>query len=298
VILEIVTRGVSELLNDRDADVLLGVGIGMSGQNNAATDTFTSLIWHLDESTLREQLEDVLHVPVVILDNAHAAVMGELWLHGREYREHLMYFYMGVGTGGAIVTGRDLYLGRTHTAGEIGQSIVDIDGPDFGCHRGCLEGFLSYGNLRRVIAERRESGTNSILPLDLPDHVIVGEIAAAADRGDDLALYIIGYCSRYVGVQAANMLALLNPDEIILGGPFAAWGRRFKAMVVEQVRQIALKITFDADAIKLGEPATTTIPLGAAAITFKRAPELLAPTARELANLAIHENRLARIVAE
>lgn len=89
---------------------LLGVGVGvaLSGQFNALTDMFASLIWKIEEYPLRGVLEETLDVPVIVLDNAHAAGLGEFWLMARETREHHMYFYMGVGTGGAIITGRDL----------------------------------------------------------------------------------------------------------------------------------------------------------------------------------------------
>jgi predicted NBD/HSP70 family sugar kinase/biotin operon repressor len=281
-IIETITSQLPIILGKHSTDSLLGLGLSLSGQINSLSDRFTSIIWGIRDSTLRSDLERIIDVPVVILDNAHAAGLGELWIKGREYREHLMYLYMGIGTGGAIITGRDLYTGRNNTAGEIGQMIIDIDGPDFGCHRGCFEGFLAYDNLRNVIAEQRSAGMSTILPEELPDRILVPEIARAAELEDPLANFVLGYCARYVGVQAANMLALLNPDEIILGGPFGLWGERFVSLVTAEVERLAMPITFAEASIVGGSPSTETIPLGAAAMIIRLAPDLLSPTASDL----------------
>ncbi len=252
---------------------------------------FASLIWEIEEYPLRGVLEETLDVPVIVLDNAHAAGLGELWLMGRENREHLMYFYMGVGTGGAIITGRDLYEGRNHTAGEIGPTIIDPDGPDFGCHRGCLEGFLRYDNLRAVAGELRDEYPGSILSRDLSDPVIIQHIAAAAE--DRLALLILRYAAKYVSIQTANMLNLLNPDEMILGGPFGLWGERFAEMVSAVAETTALPISFRSASVLPGSPSSESIPLGAAAMIIRRAPALLSPTASELLLNSIPALRIA-----
>jgi len=277
LIIDTVTKNLGKLLDGRPRSVLLGLGLSLSGQIDSETDHFTSLIWGIHDSTLRGDLERILGMPVLILDNAHAAGLGELWIKGREHREHLMYFYMGVGVGGAIIVDRDLYTGRTNVAGEIGQMVIDMSDPQ---HRN-LEQLLSYDNLRAVIAEQRAAGVETTLPEDLGDEVIVSELTRAAEQEDPIALHVLSYCARYVGVQAANMVALLNPDEIILGGPFGQWNGRFVDLVKAEVDRLALEITAKNAHIIAGDSSTETIPLGAAAAIIKLAPDLLAPTASE-----------------
>ncbi len=204
-----------------------------------------------------------------------------------------MYFYIGVGTGGAIITGCDLYEGRNHTVGEIGPTKIDPDGPDFGCHRGCLEGFLRYENLRTVVDEHRDEYPDSILPKDLSDPVIIQHIAAAAEAEDQLALLILRYAAKYVGIQTANMLNLLNPDEIILGGPFGLWGERFAEMVSAVAETTALPVSFRSASVLPGSPSSDSIPLGAAAMIIRRAPELLSPTDSELLLNSVPALRIA-----
>lgn len=282
-VIETVTVGVNRLLARHPGVRLLGCGLALSGQVNSLTDTFSSTTWKFGATHLRGMLAEALGIPAAIIDNAHAAGLGELWLQGREHREHLVYFYMGAGAGGAIVTGRNLYVGRNHAAGEIGATIIDPDGPDFGCHRGCLEGFLSYPHLRSIVNRQRVLGLTTSLPANLSDGIFIAAIANAANRDDEIALATMRYAARIVGIQSANMINLLNPDEIILGGPFGFWGDRFAAMVSAEAKKTALSSSFAAVQILPGQPVTRTIPLGAAATIILQAPTLLAPTARDRA---------------
>ena len=280
-VIETVVIGANRLLARHPGVRLLGCGLALSGQVNSLTDTFSSVTWKFGATDLRGMLKRALGIPATIVDNAHAAGLGELWLQGREHREHLVYFYMGVGAGGAIVTGRNLYVGRNHAAGEIGATIIDPDGPDFGCHRGCLEGFLSYPHLRSIVNRQRALGLATSLPADLSDGDFIASIANAADRDDEIALATMRYAARIVGILSANMINLLNPDEIILGGPFGHWGNRFAAMVSTEAKKTALATSFAAVQILPGQPVTRTIPLGAAATIILQAPTLLTPTARD-----------------
>lgn len=282
-VIETVAIGATRLLARYPGITLLGCGLALSGQVNSLTDTFSSATWKFSATDLRGMLNRALGIPATIVDNAHAAGLGELWLQGREHREHLIYFYMGIGAGGAIVTGRNLYVGRNHAAGEIGATIIDPHGPDFGCHRGCLEGFLSYPHLRAIANQQRALGLTTSLPADLPDNIFIITIAEAADRGDEVALATMRYAARIVGIQSANMINLLNPDEIILGGPFGNLGNRFAEMVSTEAKKTALATSFASAQILPGQPVTRTIPLGAAATIILQAPTLLAPTARDRA---------------
>lgn len=282
-VIETVTIGANRLLARHPGVRLLGCGLALSGQVNSLTDTFSSVTWKFGATHLRGMLAEALGIPAAVLDNAHAAGLGELWLQGREHREHLVYFYMGVGAGGAIVTGRNLYVGRNHAAGEIGATIIDPDGPDFGCHRGCLEGFLSYPHLRSIVNRQRALGLTTSLPAGLSNGNFIASIATAADHDDEIALATMRYAARIVGVLSANMINLLNPDEIILGGPFGLWGDRFAAMVSAEAKKTALTTSFAAVQVLPGQPVTRTIPLGAAATIILQAPTLLAPTARDRA---------------
>ncbi|MGB3306495.1 MAG: ROK family transcriptional regulator [Thermomicrobiales bacterium] len=284
-VVETIANALPTLLDGRPLRSLLGCGLALSGQVNSLTDTFSSVTWRFHDTPLRRMIEERVGVPATVLDNAHAAGLGELWLRGRETREHLVYFYMGMGTGGAIVTGRDLYVGRNHAAGEIGATIIDPNGPDFGCHRGCLEGFIAYTNLRAIIAQQRAVGIATDLPAVLDAAEFVDILDRAAGAGDPVALGTLRYAARYVGIEAANMINLLNPDEIILGGAFGRWGERFASMVSDEAAATALPASFAAVRILPGNAITTTIPLGAAATIIHQAPTLLAPTARDRAQL-------------
>lgn len=276
VLRETIAAGVRELFGGRPAGSLLGCGVGMSGMVDAANDLVFSSFFDKTSVPLRPSLESDLGVPVMVLDNAHAAALGELWLRGRELRQNLVYLYLGKGVGGALVLGRDLYRGSNHAAGELGPLCVDADGPLFPCgHRGCLEGFVASEWLLGRLQQSLADGQTSRLRPEMAPSEVVGAIAAAAEQGDEVALDLTRYAAYYVGVATANLINLLNPDEIILGGPMAVWGERFAELVYREAEGRSLSVPFRSVRILPGQPEAETVPLGAAALVIKQAASLL-----------------------
>lgn len=271
-----IAHGVMELFADCSAETLLGCGVSISSMADAVSDTISSSLFHWTDVPFRSKLERILQVPTFVIDNAYGAALGELWLHGRELRENLIYCYLGSGVGGAVIIGRDLFFGRNHAAGELGPFIVDIDGPLFPCgHRGCLEGFTSDPHLIEHFHTLRQHGHRSAIPDDIHSGSLVDAVSRASREGDGVANEIMAYAARYVGVACANLINFLNPDEIIIGGPFARWGTRFAELVADAAKDSALAVPCASVRILPGQKEETTIPLGAAAYVIKQAAVLL-----------------------
>ena len=93
------------------------------------------------------------------------------------------------------------------------------------------------------------------------------------------------YAATWVGILAANIVNLLNPDEIIIGGAYGLLGQRFAGMVASHAAKTALAASFASVRILPGTAVSHAAPLGVAAAALRRAPELLAPTATDRANL-------------
>jgi predicted NBD/HSP70 family sugar kinase len=277
-------RAITTMMADRARESLIGCGLAFTGQAHARSDTFSSIGWSFAGYALRQQLERRLRMPVEVLDNAHAAGLGELWLQGREHREHLIYIYAGNGVGGAIIADRELYRGRDHAAGEFGQMLLDPHGPDFPCgHRGCLEGFLSYDYLLGLLDDARQNGLESAIPSDLREVDFAPAVAQAAACDDPGADFIMERASCWLGRAVATIVTIFNPDEVVIGGPFAQWGEPFAARVQAHAAPLAPPLIFAGVAIRPGRPIIDAVTLGAAVAIIARAPDLLAPTARELA---------------
>lgn len=97
--------------------------------------------------------------------------------------------------------------------------VIDPQGPPCGCsQRGCLEALASGMALARQARRRLARGEASSLAQAASDELSAREVFAAARAGDALALDIVQGGARYLGLGLANLISLLNPQALILGG--------------------------------------------------------------------------------
>jgi glucokinase len=119
--------------------------------------------------------------------------------------DHLAYFNIGTGIGGGIVIGGRLYRGCGN-AGEFGHQIIVPDGPPCLCgKRGCLESLASGTSIARRASESGFAGSAE-------------DVASAAREGDSVARRIMDETAQYLGLGVANVVNILNPRMVILGG--------------------------------------------------------------------------------
>lgn len=283
VLLAALVDAVDALLLGRDRQALLGCGVAVPGVVNVAEETvdcMARLGWR--DVPLQALLARQLGVPVVVTDRGKAAGLGELWYRGRENHDDLLYLFLGRGVAGAVVLGYTIHLGPTHTAGEFGHMVLDPAGPPCVCGRsGCLEAFVATGamraRLRGALADGRAS-TVTVEDTERADGAMVTAIGAAADHGDALACDLIAHAAYWLGIAVANLVNMLNPSLIVLGGPLAQWDRRLIAPIERALDAHALPVPRRVVRVVASEAKETAPSLGAAALMLQRAGELLAST--------------------
>jgi glucokinase len=161
---------------------------------------------------------------VKIENDANAAALAEgLWGAGRGYRN---VFYAGIGTGigtGILFDGR-IFHGRTGAAAEGGHVTIDYNGPRCGCgKRGCIEVLASGTAIGKKARAKLADGTarKSVI-LELaggdPDAVTSEMVGQARAAGDDLAKEILLETAELLAVWLGNIVDLLEPDIMIIGG--------------------------------------------------------------------------------
>jgi glucokinase len=150
----------------------------------------------------------------------------------------MAFFSIGTGIGGGIAIEGRLRLGSLGAAGELGHQTILSDGPRCGCgNHGCLEALASGP---AITAE----GVRLMLAGLAPQlHSIVGgridrispcEMLAAAEAGDQRIRESLERAGSYLGIAAANVVTILHPDLIVLGGGVAEMGD----LLLNKVRQI------------------------------------------------------------
>lgn len=167
-------------------------------------------------------------LPVKIENDANAAALAEvLWGAGRGFSK---VFYASIGTGvgtGLILDGR-IYNGRTGAAPEGGHVSIDYRGPLCSCgKRGCIEAYVSGPAIARRAQAKLEFANVKHSPmLDLADGKIAGvscEVVRQANAaGDTLARDTLLETVELLIVWFGNIIDLLEPDVIIIGGGVAA----------------------------------------------------------------------------
>ncbi len=165
-------------------------------------------------------------LPVRLDNDGNAAALAEaLWGAGRGYR-NVFYATIGTGIGTGIVFDGRIYHGRTGAAAEGGHMTIDYRGPRCGCGKlGCIEALASGPAIARRAAERIAAGGQSLLPQYAGEQLerITGEMVGRAyAAGDLLAKEVLQETAMFLTVWLGNIVDLLEPDVMIVGGGVAS----------------------------------------------------------------------------
>ena len=177
---------------------------------------------------LAEKIAGKYRVPVRVDNDANAAALAETrWGAARGYR-YVFYTCIGTGIGTGIVLDGNIYHGKTGSAGEGGHVSIDYRGPVCGCgKRGCIEILAAgpaIGARARAKFDDNSSRQSAILELARGDVArITGELVGKAyAAGDPLAREILEETVALLTPWLGNIVDLLDPDVLVMGGGVAA----------------------------------------------------------------------------
>ncbi|TCI24340.1 ROK family transcriptional regulator [Exiguobacterium sp. SH5S4] len=219
-----------QLAGKTSGDVI-GLGVSVHGMVEAGAGVVLfAPRFHLHDIPLKRELEARLKQNVFVENDVRTLALGELYFGEAIGIDEFFYVYAGYGIGGAYVHGGELIDGEHHIAGEIGHMRIMLDGPICSCgNRGCLE---AVAGERAILNEVRE----------LYDLTLDGMRDAVGTNPDVQKLY--ERAGEYVGIATLNMIHLLNPSRILLGGPLFNYAPQVVTNIQERVAQTAL--TMDA----------------------------------------------------
>ena len=156
-------------------------------------------------------------VPVYLDNDANMAGLAE-WQYGAgQGHRDLVYLTISTGIGGGVISSGHLLQGFHGLGAELGHMIIDAGGPLCGCgSHGHVESFSSGPAIARYINEQIGLGQKSTLHPD--PQLTARQVAAAAQQGDALAISAFERAGFYLGIAAANYLAIFDPSILIFGG--------------------------------------------------------------------------------
>lgn len=217
-----------------DRERVVGVGVGASGLVSRDTGVnllAPSLSWR--DVPLRDLLADGLGLPVVVDNNVRTMALAESLFGAGQEAGALILVYGLIGVGAGIVIDGRVYRGSRYGAGEIGHWTMLPDGgqPCRCGNSGCLETLIAEPAIVAMARELRPELAAAEAPLDA--------IFAAARAGDVELRAMLEERARYLGIALANLIDVLNPELILLGGLFHQGFDLLQPVVEETMRRRA-----------------------------------------------------------
>lgn len=222
----------------------------------------------LDGFRLGPALEAELGWPARLENDANAAAVGELWRGAGRDHETIICLTLGTGVGGGIILEGELWRGADGSAGEIGHMGVDpFAGVPCGCgSRGCLEVYASATAIVRMTREEIPNYPQS--SLRVVENLTAESIYEAGTRGDELALEVFQRMGVYLGIGIANLVNLINPELIVVGGGVANGWQLFEQQMHQQVLERAFPLPARSVKIVRAQCGDDAGLLGAARLAF------------------------------
>jgi glucokinase len=183
-----------------------------------------------EQLPLKDVIEQRCGIPTILDNDANAAALGEARSGAGMGEQHLIYVGLGRGIGAGIVLNGTIYHGAGTMAGELGHTLVKEEGPLCPCgRRGHLEGIASAQALVRTMigasvefpeteeAIRQVTGGRA-------EALRADQIFQIAAAGDPVARRVVDEALHYLAISLANLINVLDPGAIILGGAVALAG--------------------------------------------------------------------------
>ena len=268
-ILKLVDEALGEAGIGRDRLGGLGIGCpGMLDLDRGILHDAPNLGWK--EVKLKDLLEKALGCPAVVVNDVDAGVYGEYRFGAARGAHCALGVFPGTGIGGGCVYEGKILRGRESSCMEIGHVQVLPDGPLCGCGRkGCLEAVASRLVIAAAAAAAGFRGQAPHLVEDAGTDLAAirsGALARSIKAGDKAVEQIVRQAAKHIGVAVGNVVNLLAPDVVVLGGGLVeAMADLFLEEVTKAARKQGLASMVDSLKIvvaKLGDDAAAA---GAAA---------------------------------
>jgi len=196
-----------------------------------------------DDFPLRQWFQDEFQLPAIMANDTNAAAWGEYCRGSGRGTRQFFYTNIGSGIGGGIIIDGSLYDGQGYGAGEFGQTFV----PDWTAPlRGAverLENLCSGWAIEKRLRSARDIPPSSIL-LKLCEgdqsRIDCSLLYKAALSGDEYSLNEIYQVGRTIGIALSNVLSLINPERIAIGGGVSTMGE----LLFEPIRRSAREHEF------------------------------------------------------
>ncbi len=225
---------------------IAAVGVGCAGLVNRSGRVATSPnIPEIRNFPLLSMLAGRLGRPVAVDNDATAALRAEMACGAAAGVENVLLVTFGTGIGAALALDGEIRRGAHGLAGEAGHMIVAPGGPECLCgRRGCWEQVASGEALGRAARDAARAGGAPALAERVDGRIgdIRGEhVGELATEGDPVARRLLRTFAGWVALGLNNLILLVSPEVVVLGGGLSELGEMFVAPVRDALEEVYLE---------------------------------------------------------
>ena len=227
----------------QDADIpwsaLIGIGISVQGaiDRDRGVSVHSSHLPDWNNVPVRQVFTDAFSLPAILMHDAQAMSVAELWSNVCN-AHNLAFIRLDMGIGMALMINDQIYTGGNGNASEFGHMIINPEGPVCTCgNHGCLE---AYASGRSILRQARNGGAacKTHLSFDVNDCVQDLSLLVRAARGGMLfEAELFREMGTYLGIGIANLINMLDPDLVVLGGILARYSELYLDNALAVVKQ-------------------------------------------------------------
>lgn len=231
-----------------DTKKIKGIGIGIPGPviNQSVVAFFANFPWG-ENVDIKSMMEKISGIETKLDNDVNIIALGEAKYGAAKGSKTSVTVALGTGIGGGIYIDGKLISGFMGAGGEIGHMKLVKDGKLCGCgQKGCFEAYASATGLIREAISRLIVNKQNLLYTMIEgklDTLEAKDIFDAAKEGDKFSLDLVEYEAEYLAMGIGNILNIINPEKIVLGGGVAMAGEILMNPVKEKLKKYALPVT-------------------------------------------------------
>ncbi len=205
-------------ISSKDAE---SIGIGCPGTCNSDGIVEYSNNLGFVNVPLRPDIEAAFGVKTYLDNDANAAAFGEFIAGSAKGAKNAVAITLGTGVGAGIIIDGKIYSGSNCAGGEIGHTVIVVDGRPCTCGRkGCFEAYSSATGLVNMTREAAEQNPDSVMNKFIAEDGKVSARTAykAMKQGDEAGKVVTEQYVKYLAAGIANTINTFQPDILCVGG--------------------------------------------------------------------------------
>lgn len=207
-----------------------------------------------DHFPLKEKIQEKIHFPLVLDSDRSAYVLGEQWCGIAKDLSDVVFLAVGTGIGAGIITAGTLVRGSEDISGAVGWFALNSEFKKEYSQMGCFEAEASGNSVARRAIRFIRDGESSIMEKLVNgniENITAETVVEAARNNDPLANKVLDMTILYLAMGIANIVSILNPQMVVLGGGLFQAGKRLLEPVMKEFKKWAQPLAAQSVRIEL-----------------------------------------------